>query len=140
LSARPLVLDGELAIYDQELRSRFNWLREPDPDAIATPPVFMVFDLLHQEGRELTGRPLRDRRAGLENAVAGSELVLPVRRLARNGFEAWSEVVARDYEGLVAKDETSLYEAGPTRRWLKVKQRGWTVEEDRWQRRISGRA
>jgi ATP-dependent DNA ligase len=41
----------------------------------------MVFDLLHQEGRELTGRPLRDRRVGLENAVAGSELVLPVRRL-----------------------------------------------------------
>jgi len=23
-------------------------------------------------------------------------------------------VIARDYEGLVAKDETSLYEAGPT--------------------------
>jgi ATP-dependent DNA ligase len=63
--------------------------------------------------------------------------VFPVRRLARNGFEAWSEVVAHDYEGLVAKDEVSLYEAGPTRRWLKVKQRDWTVEEDHWQRRIS---
>jgi bifunctional non-homologous end joining protein LigD len=140
LSARALVLDGEVAIYDQQLRSRFEWLREPDPDAVATPPVFMVFDLLHQDGRELTGRPLRDRRARLENTVAGSELVLPVRRLARNGFEAWSEAVARDYEGVVAKDETSLYEAGPTRRWLKVKQKGWTVEEDRWARRISGRA
>ena len=45
-----------------------------------------------------------------------------------------------DYEGLIAKEESSLYEAGPTRRWLKVKQRGWTVEEDRWQRRISARA
>jgi ATP-dependent DNA ligase len=49
-------------------------------------------------------------------------------------------VVARDYEGLVAKDEASLYEAGPTRRWLKVKQKGWTDAEDRWQRRISVRA
>jgi len=46
----------------------------------------MAFDLLHQEGRELTGRPLRDRRARLENAVAGSDMVLPVRRLAKNGF------------------------------------------------------
>jgi ATP-dependent DNA ligase len=71
--------------------------------------------------------------------VVGSDLVLPVRRLAKNGFEAWSEVVARDYEGLVAKDESSLYEAGPTRRWLKVKQKGWTDAEDRWQRRISAR-
>jgi len=63
--------------------------------------------------------------------------VLPVRRLARNGFEAWAEVSAHDYEGYVAKDEASLYEAGPTRRWLKVKQKGWAVDEDRWQRRIS---
>jgi bifunctional non-homologous end joining protein LigD len=139
LSARSLVVDGEVAIYDQQLRSRFEWLREPDPDVVATPPVLMAFDLLHENGRELTGRPLRERRARLEEVVAGSEFVLPVRRLARNGFEAWSEVVARDYEGLVAKDETSLYEAGPTRRWLKVKQKGWTVEEDRWQRRISAR-
>jgi len=139
LSARSLVLDGEAAIYDEKLRSRFDWLREPDADAVATPPVFMAFDLLHQDGREFTGRPLHERRARLEEVVAGSDFVLPVRRLARNGFEAWAEVVARDYEGLVAKDEASLYEAGPTRRWLKVKQKGWTVEEDRWQRRISVR-
>ncbi len=139
MSARSLVLDGEVAIFDEHLRSRFDWLREPDPDAVATPPILMAFDLLCQDGREFTGRPLRDRRARLENIVAGSDLVLPVRRLARNGFEAWAEVIAYDYEGLVAKDEASLYEAGPTRRWLKVKQKGWTVEEDRWQRRISVR-
>jgi bifunctional non-homologous end joining protein LigD len=112
LSARSLVLDGEVAIYDQQLRSRFDWLREPDPDAVASPPLFMVFDVLHRDGRELTGRPLRDRRARLENIVTDKDLVLPVRRLARNGFEAWSEVIARDYEGLVAKDEASAYEAG----------------------------
>jgi len=85
LAARALVLDGEVAIYDEKLRSRFDWLREPDPDAVATPPMFMVFDLLHQDGRELTGRPLRDRRARLENAVAGSAhgLACPAAREER---------------------------------------------------------
>jgi len=29
---------------------------------------------------------------------------------------------------------------GPTRRWLKVKQPGWTIAEDRWQRRIGAGA
>ena len=82
------MLDGEVAIFDEHLRSRFDWLREPDPDAVATPPILKAFDLLCQDGREFTGRPLRDRRARLENIVAGSDLVLPVRRLARNGFEA----------------------------------------------------
>jgi ATP-dependent DNA ligase len=108
LPARSLVLDGEVAIFDQQLLSRFEWLREPDPDAVATPPMFIAFDLLHRDGRDVIGRPLHERRARLEQVVAGSDFVLSVRRLARNGFEAWSEVIAHDFEGLVAKDETSV--------------------------------
>ncbi|HZN69203.1 MAG TPA: hypothetical protein VFB66_28250 [Tepidisphaeraceae bacterium] len=99
LSARTLVLDGEVANYDQQLRSRFDWLREPDPDAVASPPLFMGFDLLYQQRRDLTGRPLRERRAPLEDVVAGSDLVFPVRRLAPDGLKAWGQVVARGYEG-----------------------------------------
>jgi bifunctional non-homologous end joining protein LigD len=137
LSARTLVLDGEVAIYDQQLRSRFEWLREPDSNAVATPPLFMAFDLLYHDGRDLRARPLRDRRARLEDVVAGGELVFAVRRLAADGVEAWQQVVERGYEGYVAKDESSAYEGDATRRWLKVKQKGWTVEEDRWRRRIS---
>ena len=45
LPSRTLVLDAEVAIIDNQLRSRFDWLREPDPEAIATPPLLMVFDL-----------------------------------------------------------------------------------------------
>jgi bifunctional non-homologous end joining protein LigD len=137
LSARTLVLDGEVAIYDQQLRSRFEWLREPDLDAVASPPLFMAFDLLYHERRDLIGRPLRDRRAPLEDVVANNDLVFPVRRLAPDGLQAWKQVVERGYEGYVARDERSVYEGGATRRWVKVKQRNWTLEEDRWQRRIS---
>ena len=43
--ARALVLAGEVAIFDDQLRSPFDWLREPDADAGATPPMFMAFDL-----------------------------------------------------------------------------------------------
>jgi ATP-dependent DNA ligase len=76
----------------------------------------------------------------LEDVVAGSELVFPVRRLAADVLEAWKQVVERGYEGYVAKDEASVYEGGATRRWLRVKQRDWTLEEDRWRRRIFGEA
>ena len=115
LSGRSLVLDGEVAIYD-----------------------LMAFDLLYRDGRDLSARPLRDRRARLEDVVAASNLVFPVRRLAPDGLEAWSQVVERGYEGIVAKDDGSPYKGGPTRRCLKVKQKNWTVEEDRWRRRIFG--
>ena len=46
-------------------------------------------------------------------------------------------MIERGYEGYVAKDETSVDEGGPTRRWLKVKVPGGTVEGDGWQRWIS---
>jgi hypothetical protein len=39
-----------------------------------------------------------------------------VRRLARDGLEAWKEVIERRYEGYVAKDEASAYESGRTSR------------------------
>jgi ATP-dependent DNA ligase len=126
-----------VAIFDPQLRSRLEWLGDPDPNAVASAPLFMVFDLLYHERRDLTARPLRDRRARLEDVVAGSELVFAIRRLAADGLEAWKQVIERGYEGYVAKDDSSVYEGGPTRRWLKVKQRDWTIAEDGWCRRIS---
>jgi ATP-dependent DNA ligase len=70
-----------VAIYDQQLRSRFDWLRDPDPSAVATPPLYIPFDFVCRDGRDLTGRPLRGRRARPADVVAGSELVFRVRRL-----------------------------------------------------------
>jgi bifunctional non-homologous end joining protein LigD len=99
LSPRSLVLDGEVAIYDQQLRSRFDWLREPDPEAVASPPLLMAFEILFWDRRDLTARPLRDRRARLEDVVAGSELVFPVRRLAPDVWRRGNQVVERGYEG-----------------------------------------
>src|SRR5215475_15337946 len=43
LPGTTLVLDGEVAVFDSHLRSRFAWLHEPDPEVIATPPLLMVF-------------------------------------------------------------------------------------------------
>jgi bifunctional non-homologous end joining protein LigD len=126
LSARTLVLDGEVAIYDQELRSRFDWLREPRSGRRRHAAT--VHGVRHHvpRRRELTARPLRERRARLEDVIAGSDLIFPVRRLAADGLEAWRGVVARGYEGFVAKEEASVYEGGPTQRWLKVKVPGRT--------------
>ena len=73
LPGRTLVLHGEVAIFDRQLRSRFDWLRDPDPEEVGTPPLLMVFDLLHRAGRDQAKRSLRERRARLEEIVAGAE-------------------------------------------------------------------
>ena len=56
----------------------------------------MAFDVMYLDARDLSQRPLRERRQRLEEVVAGSELVFPVRRLALNGIEAWQDVLELD--------------------------------------------
>jgi bifunctional non-homologous end joining protein LigD len=65
LDAPSLILDGEIAIFDNQLISRFEWLRAPPKHEVATPPMYMVFDLLELEGEDLRPRPLLERRQAL---------------------------------------------------------------------------
>jgi bifunctional non-homologous end joining protein LigD len=137
LPARTLVIDGDLAVFDTDLRLRFELLGRADPDAVVTPPVLIAFDVLRLGRKDLRPWPLRDRRKLLEDLVEGGELVLPVRRLPAYGAEAWAMVLARRYEGLVAKDEMSPYRGGVTRSWLKVKRPGWSEGRGPWRRTAS---
>jgi bifunctional non-homologous end joining protein LigD len=116
-----LILDGEVAVFDEHLISRFHLLNATDPDGGITRPLFMAFDCLYQHGRDLRPKPLSERRQILGRAIAGADLVLPCRRLPADGAEAWAEVQRRGLEGLVAKDEAAPYRGGPSRAWLKVK-------------------
>jgi bifunctional non-homologous end joining protein LigD len=52
LDAPSLVLDGEIAIFDRQLVSRFEWLRARPKHEVATPPMYMVIDLLELEGED----------------------------------------------------------------------------------------
>jgi hypothetical protein len=83
MSAPTLVLDGEVAVFDGALVSRFEWLRHAAPPDLATPPIFMAFDCLYHRGQDLRPRPLATRRNVLEDVLDGQDLVLPVRRLVR---------------------------------------------------------
>jgi bifunctional non-homologous end joining protein LigD len=91
--------------------------------------------VLYRAGKDETDRPLQDRRVLLEDALAGgSAYVLPLRRLADTGLDAWAQVLSLGFEGYVAKDRLSPYRGGVTRSWVKVKIPGWTDPEDKFKR------
>jgi bifunctional non-homologous end joining protein LigD len=124
LKPSTFTLDGEVAVYDKTLISRFEWLRARPKDEHATLPVYMVFDVLELDGRDLRGESLRERRRVLRHLVNGRRMILLVRHLSNNGLKAWEEARTRGYEGIVAKDPESKYVPGRTLRWIKVKQKG----------------
>jgi bifunctional non-homologous end joining protein LigD len=130
LRARTVILDGEIAVYDERLVSRFEWLRGRPKDAVSTPPMLMAFDCLQLDEGDLRFQSLRVRRERLDYVLDGAPaVILPVRRLADDGLKAWQEVLERGYEGLVAKDPESPYVEGRTLAWRKVKQPKYREEE-----------
>ncbi|HWM89694.1 MAG TPA: hypothetical protein VN493_02890 [Thermoanaerobaculia bacterium] len=133
LKAKTLILDGEVAVFDERLVSHLGYLRGAPEEQLFTPPMYVAFDCLWSRGKDLMREPLRRRRTVLEREVRGAEgPIVLARRLADDGLEAWKEVVAQGWEGLIAKDPASIYEPGVrTRGWIKVKHKvriGWPGE------------
>lgn len=134
LRAPTLILDGEVAVFDEKLVSHLAYLRSSaSEEKLLTPSMLVAFDCLYVRGKELLKEPLHRRRAILEKELAAAEgPIIIARRLAPNGFEAWEEVKAHGWEGLIAKDPASPYEPGVrTRSWVKVKHKvrvGWPGE------------
>lgn len=115
LSSTTALLDGEVIILDRKNVSRFQLLQQGGRDA-----RYAVFDCLYLNGQDLRHQPLSHRRTVLQEIVAGEDIMLS-RRLAQSGLRAFQIAKQKGFEGLVAKRLDSLYVAGRSRDWLKVK-------------------
>ncbi len=118
------VLDGEIVIDGQDGEQDFDALGQrihPAPSrvamlAVATPARFVAFDLLAHDDEVLTSRPLRERRAALEQLVREPVALTPSTR-----DPAAAEPWLRRGEGVVAKDLDAPYRAGQRIGMIKVK-------------------
>jgi bifunctional non-homologous end joining protein LigD len=83
LGADSVILDTEVAVFDRQLISRFEWLRGRPEGDVATPPMLMAFDLLELDGEDHGKRPLRERRQALEHLL---QVKQPKYREVERGF------------------------------------------------------
>ena len=122
LQGYDFVLDGEIVAFDRNGISRFQLIQRRAMDSNIQ-PVLAVFDCLEIDSREIVKTPLSDRRNALETIVpAKHALLLRSRRLSANSEIAFKTAKEKGWEGIIAKDENSLYEPGKrTRSWLKIK-------------------
>ena len=111
-----LLLDGEVVVFDRKRVSRFQLLQQERGE-----PVYVLFDCLFANGRDLRREPLAARRTALEETVPAKGVLRLSHRLAANGLAAYKLARRRGYEGLVAKDLSSRYVGERSRFWLKVK-------------------
>jgi bifunctional non-homologous end joining protein LigD len=123
LPATAAILDGEVVVVDKAGRSSFQKLQQSMKGGAAT-FVFQIFDLIYLNGYNLTRVPLRERKALLEDLLAGVDAKGPLRysdHVVGNGDRFFKQACAYGIEGIVSKLADSVYESTRTRSWLKVK-------------------
>ncbi|MGC2209027.1 MAG: DNA ligase D [Candidatus Korobacteraceae bacterium] len=130
VAARQAILDGEIAVLDDEGVSRFELIQpriaNTDAAAVAhlarsTPVVLFLFDLLYLDGYDLRNVALGDRRRALEAVLAPSSVIHLSATFPGSGEELLAAARENGLEGILAKHASSRYESRRSREWLKIK-------------------
>lgn len=131
LGGRPAVLDGEIVAFDDAgrpsfgtLQARMHVTKPADVERLrcAVPVQYLLFDVLHLDGRSALRMPYADRRGLLEGlGLAGSSWQVPPY-FRGGGADLLAASRERGLEGVVAKRLDSAYLPGRrSEAWVKVK-------------------
>lgn len=131
LGEAPAVIDGEVVAMDASGRPSFTRLQsrmhltrphEIEREAARVPVRLVLFDVLRHGEADVTGMPLRERRALLEQIAATSIAEIVVPPVADDVDAALQTASELALEGIVVKDPSSPYRRGArSQEWLKVK-------------------
>ena len=124
----PIEVDGELCVLDENGKPDFQALQARDKAvrglARRTPSqvVFVVFDLIYADGRDLRKEPLEERKRLLESLIVPERSVMYSKHAIGKGVELFALAEQRGLEGIVGKLRTSPYRSGVrSREWVKIK-------------------
>ncbi len=149
LGSREAVLDGELVAFDEHGKPSFERLQQrihQTSESIVRrrmkthPVVYVIFDLLHFDGKDLTGEPYSRRREILEGLELEGESWQTPNHAVGHAEELLAASKEQGLEGVMLKRLDSAYAPGKrTGAWLKVKNTlrqemvigGWTPGEGR---------
>src|SRR5712692_4353388 len=130
IDAETAILDGEIAVLDEQGRPSFALIQPrimvSDANAIAhlarsRPVTLFLFDLLYLDGYDLRQVPLAERKRLLESILKPSPVVRLSQHFSGDGRQFLEAARQQGLEGILAKRADSRYESKRSRDWIKVK-------------------
>lgn len=141
------IIDGEVVALDHDGMPSFASLQAAFADEATEDLVFFAFDLLHADGRDLTGLPLSERKAALAKLLPpGGDRIRYVEHFTSGGAAVLQSACKMSLEGVISKRLDAPYRSGKTEAWTKAKCRaghevvigGWTTTGDAFRSLIAG--
>jgi len=131
IKSNSAILDGEIVVLEKGLPS-FDLLQNrfgvEDRIQIRTlsrkiPTTYVVFDLLHLDGKDLVNCSLKVRKEKLAKIISDSPHLLLSQHVTGEGKTYFRNALKLGFEGAVAKRITSTYQIGTrSQDWLKLKE------------------
>ena len=128
ISARRVLLDGEIVVLDERGRSEFERMQQrmnvqqPPPDLVARYPAsYYLFDLLYCDGYDLREVPLLARKNFLRRILLPSREFRFSDHQLGQGKELFELARQQDLEGIVGKRVDSFYSSARSQSWVKLK-------------------
>ena len=115
--------DGELIALDDQGRSDFGLLQKTLSGEADAELRYVLFDIVHLEGYDLTRVPLVERKGLLESLLHGAhnEQLLYSAHAVGDGEAFFELAVQRELEGIISKRMDAAYHAGRGDDWKKIK-------------------
>jgi bifunctional non-homologous end joining protein LigD len=123
LDAHSALIDGEIVVEDAGGISNFSALQDALKNGKSS-FIYYVFDLLHLDGADLTGKPLAERKAALQKLLEGSDRNGTVRlseHFEVGGAQMYRHACDHNLEGLISKRRDGAYRSGRSDAWIKSK-------------------
>jgi bifunctional non-homologous end joining protein LigD len=116
------VVDGEIIVMNDKGAADFSdlqgWRSEADGHL-----VYYIFDILWLEGKDISKKPLKERRDILQSLIPENDSTLRLSEsFDAEGKELFQLAEKFGLEGIIAKKEESIYNPGTrSKEWLKIK-------------------
>jgi DNA ligase D-like protein (predicted polymerase) len=121
LPARSALLDGEVTLLLADGTSRVPSLQPVSTGAARQGLTYVVFDLLHLDGRNLATRPLEERKRACEHLFSQRQVDACIRYCAHlnaDGPTVLARACALGAQGIVSKRRYQVYCPGRNEGWL----------------------
>ncbi|HZY47741.1 MAG TPA: non-homologous end-joining DNA ligase [Candidatus Bathyarchaeia archaeon] len=129
--AESAIIDGEIVVLRDDglpdfgrLQARFGVEGRQRIEVLSktTPVIYVAFDLLHLDGKDMIFLPLIERKKKLRFVLREGSYLLYGDHIESEGIRFFNEATSRGFEGVIAKEESARYVPGlRTDRWIKTK-------------------
>jgi len=131
VNAKNAIIDGEVVVFDKNGIADFNLTMTRDLNsqkaktkllADKFPAVYVAFDIILKDGKDLTNKPLEERKRILNETLEEGDNIMISKYVIGNGINFFKAAGKNGLEGIMAKKINSKYYPGTrSREWLKIK-------------------